>query len=299
MNNEFKILEHPEYGYAHLSPLPSIEEVEKYYKEEFYSSNYQQCNDSAQEKQKEDRFFLKGRFDDIFATLQDHWDSLEGKSLFDIGCGYGELLMYAKEQGLTVAGLEVAPEAVATLQESGLNIVLSDIEGDLSAATEGKRYSIVTLLNVLEHLREPAKILRDIREHVLEKDGILIVDVPNEFNPMQLAACEIHALPQWWIAAPVHINYFTPESLKKLMQACGYEIVDMQASFPLEMFLLMGDMYVGNAELGAQCHKKRVMFEANMRKTGKTKELRELYRALAKGGFGRQIVCYGKIKDVN
>lgn len=294
MKKQYTLVEHPEYGYRHLSPIPSVEEVEKFYREEFYSSSYGQCNDSSQKKQDEDRAFNRGRYGDICAVIEGLLGSLHGKSLFDVGCGFGELLFFAQEAGMQVAGLEVAQEAVAFLHEKKIPVTLSDIDTDLSHIAQGKRYSVVTLLNVLEHLREPAKTLKGIRENLLEPGGILVVDVPNEFNPLQTAASKLFALGEWWVATPVHINYFTPKSLQHLLQACGYEVVDMLSSFPLELFLLMGDVYVGDSALGSKCHQKRVLFEENLRKAGKSAELRNFYRALGNSGFGRQITCYGR-----
>ena len=296
MEKKYVIVEHPEYGYRHLSPIPSAEEVEKFYREEFYSSQYGLCNDSSQEKKSEDRIFNHGRYEDICAILEGQLGPLHGKSLFDIGCGFGELLLFAQEKGMQVAGMEVVPEAVSFLQGKNISVFLSTIDDtDFSHMSQGKRYSVVTLLNVLEHLREPARTLREIREQLLEPNGVLVVDVPNEFNPLQTAARDVLGLGEWWVAAPVHINYFTPVSLQRLLQACGYEVIDLLSSFPLELFLLMGDVYVGDNILGHQCHKKRVLFEENLRKAGKSAELRDFYRMLGNGGFGRQIVCFGKV----
>lgn len=295
MKKQYTLVEHPEYKYLHLSPVPSVEEVEQFYREEFYSSSYGQCNDSSQEKQNEDRRFNRGRYEDICAVLEGRFGSLQGKSLFDVGCGFGELLLYAQEIGMQVAGLEVSPEAVNFLQEQKIPVVLSNIDIDFSCITNGKRFSVVTMLNVLEHLREPAKTLKGIREHLLEPEGVLVVDVPNEFNPLQTAASDLFALGEWWVSAPVHINYFTPMTLQYLLQACGYEVIDLLSSFPMELFLLMGDVYVGDNALGRQCHKKRTLFEENLRKAGKSTELRSLYRALGSSGFGRQIICFGQV----
>ena len=73
----------------------------------------------------------------------------------------------------------------------------------------------------------------------------------------------------------------------------GIEVVRvLEASFPLEIFLLMGDRYVSDAELGRACHLKRVAFEANLRAQGKTKEMRDYYRALAGLNLGRQVVAF-------
>jgi hypothetical protein len=65
-----------------------------------------------------------------------------------------------------------------------------------------------------------------------------------------------------------------------------------EASFPMEMFLLMGQNYVGTRELGRTCHESRMAFEANLRRTGHSDALSAFYQALAAAGLGRQVIAY-------
>ena len=60
----------------------------------------------------------------------------------------------------------------------------------------------------------------------------------------------------------------------------------------MEMFLLMGDNYVQDTQLGRQCHERRMVFELNLRKLGKGEALRSLYKALAGVDLGRQVIAY-------
>ena len=125
------------------------------------------------------------------------------------------------------------------------------------------------LLNVLEHLRNPALTLNLIKEKLLKKNGILVVEVPNDFNHFQQVANKEFNLEEWWVVSPNHINYFSPESLMNLMRRCDYEIFEYHTSFPLEIFLLFGENYINNREIGTKCHEKRVKFEKLMLKHGK------------------------------
>ncbi|CAA6604945.1 conserved hypothetical protein [Rhodospirillaceae bacterium LM-1] len=289
--DKFNLIRDPEYGFMRVDPIPSRHVVEKFYREEFYSSEYVRFNDSARDQTEKDRDFNTMRYEDILDIAESFFGTLSGKSLFDVGCGFGELLKYAKRRGLECGGIEVSQEAIDCTLGLGFKVSLSDIETDFSELG-GKRYDIVCALNVLEHLRNPTAMLRAIRANLLTPNGLLVIDVPNEFNLFQNAAVAEHNLNQWWIAPPAHLNYFSADSLKSVVQGCGYRVVDAVASFPLEMFLLMGDVYVGNNELGAICHRKRVAFETVLRRQGKKKELIEFYRCLAGLNLGRQVVCY-------
>jgi SAM-dependent methyltransferase len=286
----YRIAADPSYGFLRVDPTPSAEEVEKYYLKEFYSGEYQQFNDSQLVVQQEQKDFFRLRWQFIHDQCENFLGPLPGKRLLDIGCGYCQALLYFRERGLDVYGLEPSKEGADYGAEHGIPVVRAGIE---SMPPElGQRFDVVTLLNVLEHLREPARALTEIRERYLSAGGVLAIDVPNEFNDFQTTANDIHQLGEWWVHAPVHLNYFSPSSLRKLLEKCGYRVIGAEASFPLEMFLLWNDVYVGDGALGGQVHGKRVAFEMNLARNGKLDKLKKFYAALADLELGRQVTMY-------
>ena len=290
MTKAYKIVPDHEYRYLRADPVPTQEEVERHYQEEFYSSTYKQFNDSSLAVQAEEQEFLNSRWDAIGRVCEEHFGAIRGLSLFDVGFGFAQALLYFRAKGMHVSGLEPSPEGVKYALSQGLEVFQSGIE-DFSCVG-AKRYDIVTLLNVLEHLRSPAETLKNIRQGLLKHNGLLIVDVPNEFNDFQTVANAEYGLKEWWICPPTHINYFSVNSLKALLSACGYTVHRCESSFPLEIFMLLGDVYVGNPDLGKTCHQRRVRFEHLMRKHGKGEKLRRFYQALAELDLGRQCVLY-------
>ena len=295
MEKRYKIINDPVYGYLRVDPLPSQEEVEQYYKEEFYSSTYKNFNDSSLEVQKEEQVFFNSRWDAIYERCFEHFERFEGLSLFDIGFGFAQALLYFREKGLDVCGLEPSREGVTYAKDQGLDVYQTSIE-DFSCVGS-RRFDIVTLFNVLEHLRRPADTLKNIRKFLLKPRGLLVIDVPNEFNDFQMVANAEYGLNEWWLCPPNHINYFSATSLSQTLEVCGYDVRYREASFPLEIFLLFGDVYVGNGELGKICHEKRVKFESLMRTHGKKKKLTKFYEAMAELDLGRQVIIYATLKD--
>jgi hypothetical protein len=61
----------------------------------------------------------------------------------------------------------------------------------------------------------------------------------------------------------------------------------------MELFLLMGDVYVGNPEVGGQCHQRRVRFESALPADFR----RRIYETLARVGVGRDILVFAKKKS--
>jgi SAM-dependent methyltransferase len=217
----------------------------------------------------------------------------DARTIFDIGFGFAQALLYFKDKGFDVSGIEPSTEGVQYAKEHGLsNVYGAGIEDFDVVGTN--RYDVVMLLNVLEHLRYPAETIKEIKNKLMTKDGLLIIEVPNEFNDFQMVANDEYNLNDWWICPPNHINYFSASSLENLLEKSGFTIVKKEASFPLELFMLMGDVYVGNDNLGKECHNKRVLFESLMRKHNKSDKLADFYSRLAELDLGRQIILYAR-----
>jgi SAM-dependent methyltransferase len=290
-NVGYRLEPHPEFGFFQIKPTPSRDEILRYYAGEFYSSEYPKCNDSGIDVQLRDQEFYDGQRGDLCANIQEiAGRSLGGMTVLDVGCGWGQALLFFQSQGMIGYGFDPVPEAVAYAQKLGLRVVQAGME--TMDVFDGRRFDVVTLMNVLEHLADPVSVLGEIREKVLAPGGLLVIDVPNEFNVFQLCAQKVHGLAPWWIAPPAHLNYFSAPTLRSLLAGVGCRVERMESSFPMEMFLLFGHNYVGDGALGRKCHEQRMAFELNLRRHGAEKVLREFYRSLAELNLGRQIVAY-------
>jgi SAM-dependent methyltransferase len=146
---------------------------------------------------------------------------------------------------------------------------------------------------VLEHLPDPVHFLR-IAYESLDEGGVLSLSVPNDFNPFQNVLRNTLEYEPWWVAPPHHINYFDFPSLRRLVEHCGFEIVHQEATFPLDMFLLMGENYVGNDALGRKCHGKRKHFEMNLSTFESGKIKKQLYKNLSELSLGREVVLFSQ-----
>jgi 2-polyprenyl-3-methyl-5-hydroxy-6-metoxy-1,4-benzoquinol methylase len=292
MNKKYKLKKN-KFGFYQISPTPSLSEVTEFYANEFYSNEYKYFNDSSFEVQIKDREFLEGKWSDMYDNFIEIKKNIKAKTkLLDVGCGWAQALLFFKKKGLDCYGFDPAIEAVNYGIKKGLTIRHAGLEG--MDVFEKEKFDIITLFNVLEHLANPEKALKEIKK-IMMPNGILVIDVPNEFNAFQLAGRDTHSLKDWWVGPPNHLNYFSKDSLKKLLESLSFKVKICEASFPLEMFLLFGENYVENKNLGSICHRKRVTFETNLRKHKKKKVLKNFYRALAELNLGRQITIYSTI----
>ena len=90
--------------------------------------------------------------------------SLAGKKVIDIGCGGGILSEAMAHRGAKVTGIDMgeAPLSVARLHllESGLEIDYRQITAEAMAAEAPEQFDVVTCLEMLEHVPDPASVIR-------------------------------------------------------------------------------------------------------------------------------------------
>ncbi len=90
--------------------------------------------------------------------------SLPGKKVIDIGCGGGLLSEGMARRGATVTGIDLgeAPLAVARLhaEQSGVEVEYLQILAEDIAEQRAGEYDAVTCLEMLEHVPDPASVIR-------------------------------------------------------------------------------------------------------------------------------------------
>lgn len=215
----------------------------------------------------------------------------EGRTLCDVGCGGGFFLQAAKDTGWAITGIE--PSRMACDYAGGItpNIHCGRFE---DFDFQQQRFDAIHLSFVLEHVPDPVEMLAKAYD-LLVPGGILCVEVPNDFSPLQKHLRDAMGYPEYWVQPEHHINYFILQTLCWVLVNRGFKIEATETTFPMEFFLLMGDNYVGNDALGEACHKDRMTFETNLMLTDEGKELkRQLYDGFKQLGIGRSIVVYAQ-----
>ncbi len=149
-------------------------------------------------------------------------------NIADVGCGGGLFLLGAqavedpfnieRAPRFNVRGVAFDPmEKRDTEKHAGCPVFM--IDHDAEQLTDWA--NVATMFNVLEHVNDPAKCLRIVRQ-ILRDDGLLVVDVPNN----QVVAWRGKLLKRWpRLDLGEHINHFTPQSLDRLMERSGFRPV--------------------------------------------------------------------------
>jgi SAM-dependent methyltransferase len=274
-------------GFAHLDPLPDAGALRDTYRRHYYESVKP---DYLEKEAGEQPYWALEHQDklDAFAAL----GARAPGRLLDVGCSGGFFLAHARGRGWEVLGIEPSEQAAAHARGLGVPVVerfLDELDWDALGA-----FDAVHLKLVLEHLPDPAGVLA-AAARVLRPGGVLCVQVPNDFNPLQAAVlATVPGTPPWWVAPPYHVNYFDFAALARLCARVGLVVARTDTNFPMEAFLLMGDHYVGDETVGRACHARRMRLERRLADAGQDGLRRRLYAALAAAGLGREAIVYAR-----
>jgi SAM-dependent methyltransferase len=133
--------------------------------------------------------------------------------LLDIGCWTGSFLEAASARGWTAMGIEPSTWAAGRAAQRGLDVRQGEFdEIELPPA----RWRLVVLGDVLEHLADPGAAL-DRVAGLLEEGGGLYLTVPDAGS-----ACARMMGRRWWSVLPMHLQYFTRQSMTRLLSERGF-----------------------------------------------------------------------------
>jgi len=282
--NGFEVVDCQACGFAHVIPLPSEADLETAYRQDYYSLEKPDYIDRYREDLDWWNIVYDRRFEFLESVLPP-----QRRRLLDVGSGPGLFLLRGRDRGWNVVGIEPSEQAAAHSGALGLDVRERFYDERIALSLD--YFDAINLGEVLEHLPQPAQMLSLIHRQ-LKAEGILCVIVPNDFNPFQTILWQSLGFKPWWIAPPHHLNYFNHQSLRTLLERCGFRVIHQESTFPIDVFLLMGDNYIGDESLGRACHHRRMAFERAVTRGGGSRLLSELYSRLADLGLGREIVMF-------
>lgn len=155
---------------------------------------------------------------------------IRNKSVLDFGCGTGGFLLLTKNISSYSAGVEKQNSLKQHFKENQLDIYESTDEIN-------KKFDIITMFHVLEHLKDPKKELCNILK-LLNKEGELIIEIPNENDALlSLYKCKAFADFTHWSC---HLFCYNEKTLKRLFNDLGLKINYIK---PVQRYGLANHLY--------------------------------------------------------
>ena len=165
-----------------------------------------------------------------------------GQNVIDIGCGEGYLAAELKKLDNHITGIDALPTASETSSlDRYYSADLDDGISNVIRQLRGERFTRALLLDVLEHLKRPEKILDECHE-ILDPNGQLIISVPNVANftvRLALLFGEFNYTERG-ILDKTHLRFFTRKTARKMVESRGYRVLKEQLTvIPVELICKM------------------------------------------------------------
>lgn len=201
--NEYNIVRCTNCSFVFVTPLPTQKKLDKIYK----NSNY------------ETGFFYEGLIRSDARRTLNNLKKLEfkTKNLLDVGCGAGFFLDEARKEGWTTTGLDISTEAVDYAVN---NLHLEVKRGNINTFSSQKNFDVIILIQVIEHLTKPYPVLKKIHS-LLKKNGVVCIATPNINSWLSQVLKDRFN----YLIPPEHIFYFSPSTLKQLLEKTGFQII--------------------------------------------------------------------------
>lgn len=180
----------------------------------------------------------------IRSAIDTHWRGddatikpLAGKRALDVGCGAGLLCEPLARLGAAVAGVDAAAEniAVAATHAAARHLAIDYRHGDIgdtAFAVPLGHFDLVTSMEVIEHVADPAAFLAALAERLADT-GLMILSTPNRTAASRLllveAAERIGAVPR---GTHDWDKFLTPDELTGLAETAGLRVVDISGLGP-------------------------------------------------------------------
>ena len=145
--------------------------------------------------------------------------NLKNKDILDFGCGWGGFLKNVKNYK-SLSGIELRNECINHIQK---NIKKIEISNNINSFD--KKFDIITMFHVLEHIPYQIKTLKLLKSKLKDK-GKIIIEVPHaeDFLILQEELKEFKNFTFW----SEHLILHTYKSLKSILLKAGFKSVNIQ-----------------------------------------------------------------------
>ena len=139
--------------------------------------------------------------------------------VIDIGSGDGAFMLPFHRRGIAVEGIEPSDRSRAAAKAKGLKVHPGYVSVDTKIP--GGPYHAFVSRQVLEHVDDVQGLLAGIRSN-LAPGAVGIIEVPRVEKALQDL--------RFYDFFPDHVNYFSLESLRSVLERNGFEVLDLRAT---------------------------------------------------------------------
>lgn len=143
--------------------------------------------------------------------------SLKTSKILEIGSGVGVTGVYLKNKGVDYYGIEIDPETALKSRSLGLEVETGSIE---NISINKEYFDGVLAFEVIEHIQN-LNLCLELIYSTLKEGGVFGFSVPN-YEKIKNYPINPHQIRQ--SPPPVHLNFFTTLSLKKIFEIHSFDL---------------------------------------------------------------------------
>jgi 2-polyprenyl-3-methyl-5-hydroxy-6-metoxy-1,4-benzoquinol methylase len=172
----------------------------------------------------------------------------EAKLVLDVGCGAGDTaaLLRARDPATRIFGITASPAEAARAACHMENCWVGDLEQDVPKPATARLYDVVVFSHVLEHLRNPARVVARFAR-LLRPGGVCVIAVPNVVE-WRIRWSVLRGRFEYQNDGPLdvtHLRFFTFETAPRylLAEAPELRLEHAQVSGSVPLWLLRRHMF--------------------------------------------------------
>ena len=149
-----------------------------------------------------------------------------GSRVLDLGAADGSVARALKKRGCTVWGIEQDERAAEAALQVCDRLIVADLETKEAFEPLGSEtFDVVLALDVLEHLRDPAPVLKRAASHLTPK-GVVVVSIPNvTHGALRLSLLEGRfTYTEQGLLDRTHLRFFDRQAAERLISDAGLTI---------------------------------------------------------------------------
>ena len=174
--------------------------------------------------------------------------------IIDVGAGFGTFCEEIQKTNCfdRVVAVEPNQNLARTCEQKGIEVIAKPIE---KVRMEG--IDVITSFELIEHLFSPKNFLYSCSK-CMDEGGLFICTTPNikGFDLLTLGKLSDN------IGGPNHLNYFHPDSLKLLLESCGFEVIETLTPGKLDAELVRKKVLSNELDVSTQPFLQEVLINS-------------------------------------
>ncbi len=183
--------------------------------ESYYEKNIHYTDEFIGKTHVQNGVILSTPLEDDIRRFELYKDLISNSEILDFGCGRGGFIKLTQEISKKSVGLELNKINSKYINDIGIQCVnhLSELKG--------KKFDVITLNHVFEHLNDPVNILKEVQKY-LKNDGVIIIEVPHA-RDLLLETFDLESFKNFTFWSE-HLILHTKESLESFTKHSGLQV---------------------------------------------------------------------------